>query len=74
MLTLALRTAGWWIQQIAGILWFFALALAFWSGIRPFGKFSTKWYDRVIRAGGAGIILAMLLAGLDPPPAQIDLA
>lgn len=64
MVMWALHTAGWWIQQIAGVLWFFTLALVFWSGIRPFGNFSTKWHDRVIRAGGAGILLAMLLVGL----------
>lgn len=34
--------------------------IAFRSGIRPLGKFSTKWYDRAIRAGGAGLILAMI--------------
>jgi len=58
------HTARWWIQQVFQLLWFITLALVFWSGIKPFGKFSTKWYDRVIRAVGAGIILAMLLIGL----------
>jgi hypothetical protein len=61
---IAEHTAWWWIRQISQILWFITLALVFWSGIKPFGKFSTKWYDRAIRAIGAGIILAMLLFGL----------
>jgi hypothetical protein len=61
---IAEHTAWWWIQQISQILWFITLAVVFWSGIKPFGKFSTKWHDRVIRAVGAGIILAMMLVGL----------
>jgi hypothetical protein len=58
------HAAWWWIQQFSQILWFITLALVFWSGIKPFGKFSTKPYDRAIRTIGAGIILAMLLVGL----------
>lgn len=61
---IAEHTAWWWIQQISQILWFITLAVVFWSGIKPFGKFSTKWYDRAIRAGGAGLILLMLLIDL----------
>jgi hypothetical protein len=61
---IAEHTAWWWIQQTSQILWFITLAAVFWSGIKPFGKFSTKWYDRAIRAGGAGIILALALIGL----------
>ena len=61
---IAEHTAWWWIQQISEILWLFTLAVVFWSGIKPFGKFSTKRHDRAIRAGGAGIILALALIGL----------
>jgi hypothetical protein len=61
---IAEHTAWWWIRRISQILWFITLAVVFWSGIKPFGKFSTKWHDRAIRAGGAGIILALALIGL----------
>ena len=58
------HTAWWWIQQIFQVVWVISLALVFWSGIKPFGQFSTKRSDRAIRTVGAGIILAMLLVGL----------
>ena len=61
---IAEHNAWWWIQQISQILWFVTLAVVFWSGIKPFGKFSTRWYDRAIRAGGAGITLALTLIAL----------
>ena len=67
LVTLAVVSAHsewWWFQNTWQILWFITLAVVFWSGIRPFGQFSTKWYDRTIRVVGAGIILAMLLIGL----------
>ena len=58
------HTAWWWIEQIVQSLWVISLALVFWSGIKPFGQFSTKRSDRAIRTVGAGIILVMLLVGL----------
>ena len=61
---IAWHSAWLWIERISQVLWLVALAVTFWSGITPFGKFSTRWYDRAIRVGGAGIILVMMLIGL----------
>lgn len=50
-----------WVRIIAMIA---AIGWTAWSGFKPGGGDSQKWYDRAIRAIGGLLILLVLLAGL----------